>query len=118
MPLTPALKAMVEAMRDEFTAQVRHYETARVHERANPYSRGRAALDELAGGFDIEKVARAGLEAAERHSAGASIDLGFLRSCAAELSDPTSASGDNRLGIELARLLDAFAFSAILKEQP
>lgn len=61
--MTPALKAMVEAMRDEFTEQVRHYESARVHERGNPYLHGRASLDELAGGFDLEKVARAGLAA-------------------------------------------------------
>lgn len=58
--MTEALDAMVKAMRDEFSAQVRHCEAARVHERAE----GRAhPLDELSGGFDLEKVAQAGLDA-------------------------------------------------------
>lgn len=64
--MMPAMKKIVEAMRDEFSRQVRDCTPARVHERGySPHE----PLDELAGGFDLEKVARAALLAAREPTA-------------------------------------------------
>lgn len=61
--MTPALKAMVQAMGAEFERQAAH--SAATYAEFDPFGRGepRFTVGEDGGLFDLEKVARAGLAA-------------------------------------------------------
>lgn len=103
--MTPALKAMVEAIMAEFERQADEDGSSSVAERGY-YGADPDRLARLDGGFDLEKVARAGLAAISRSSIA---DNAFTW----ESRDPMASLEQSKRGVSFRQMI-----RAILGEKP